>query len=407
VLVGPVPDGTIGTAVLSDDGSTVAFDSTGDHDGSNPEGNREVFTYDVAGAVVDAVTAHPAGASEAPAVSEDGNVVVFQTTGSPTPTAQPRVVVWDGSEVHSATNSWNPRISDDGTRIAFESKSTSYYHGYSDGPALVWHDLDPRPGDDTTSWLPGGGVEGPDHELHEMSGNGRFLFHDLSSRSTPWSFSEAAIGRPLVFTPLAADDSGRVVAGLHQGLLYVFDRCGAFTDVGSSHPFFEEIEWSFAEEIARGGYDGAFAPASATSRGAMAAFLYRFAGAPAFTVPPHQPATFSDVDRGNWFFTEIEWAAAEGIAGGYPDGTFRSLAAVTRQSMSAFIHRAVGEPSFEPPAEASFSDVSASHPFFAQIEWMAAEAISTGYEDHTFRPSASVTRQAMAAFLHRAAPLRP
>jgi hypothetical protein len=50
----------------------------------------------------------------------------------------------------------------------------------------------------------------------------------------------------------------------------------------------------------------------------------------------------------------------------------------------------------------SFSDVPESHPFHEDIEWMAATGISEGYEDGTYRPGAPVTRQAMSAFMHRA-----
>jgi hypothetical protein len=50
----------------------------------------------------------------------------------------------------------------------------------------------------------------------------------------------------------------------------------------------------------------------------------------------------------------------------------------------------------------SFSDVPESHPFHEDIEWMNATGISEGYEDGTFRPGAAVTRQAMSAFMHRA-----
>lgn len=54
------------------------------------------------------------------------------------------------------------------------------------------------------------------------------------------------------------------------------------------------------------------------------------------------------------------------------------------------------------PSTATFSDVPTTHPFFQEIEALAASGIATGYPDGTFRPSNFVTRQAMAAFLARA-----
>ncbi|HDH04199.1 MAG TPA: S-layer homology domain-containing protein [Nitrospirae bacterium] len=54
------------------------------------------------------------------------------------------------------------------------------------------------------------------------------------------------------------------------------------------------------------------------------------------------------------------------------------------------------------PGTATFSDVPTTHPFFQEIEALAASGITTGYGDGTFRPTNYVTRQAMAAFLSRA-----
>ncbi|MCC5953897.1 MAG: choice-of-anchor M domain-containing protein [Acidimicrobiia bacterium] len=48
-----------------------------------------------------------------------------------------------------------------------------------------------------------------------------------------------------------------------------------------------------------------------------------------------------------------------------------------------------------------FPDVPPGHPFYDEIDWLVDAGITTGYDDGTFRPTWSVTRQAMAAFLYR------
>jgi hypothetical protein len=131
----------------------------------------------------------------------------------------------------------------------------------------------------------------------------------------------------------------------------------------------------------------------------MAAFLYRLAGEPDFTAPG--TPTFSDVPLSHPFYEEIEWLVAEEITGGFPDDTFRPSATVTRQAMAAFLYRLSGEPDFDPPGTASFSDVPPSHTFFAEIEWLVAEGVASGFSNGTFRPANTVTRQATAAFSHR------
>lgn len=48
-----------------------------------------------------------------------------------------------------------------------------------------------------------------------------------------------------------------------------------------------------------------------------------------------------------------------------------------------------------------FSDVPTAQPFCIEINWLLDSGITGGFPDGTFRPSATVTRQAMAAFLFR------
>jgi hypothetical protein len=68
--------------------------------------------------------------------------------------------------------------------------------------------------------------------------------------------------------------------------------------------------------------------------------------------------------------------------------------------MAAFLHR-FGDGLHPPPCTPTFSDVSGDHPFFEDVCWLLHAGVATGFSDGTFRPSAPVTRQAMAAFLFR------
>jgi hypothetical protein len=171
-----------------------------------------------------------------------------------------------------------------------------------------------------------------------------------------------------------------------------------FSDVPGTHPFFSEIVGLAGDDVIRGFPDGTFRPAESIRRQAMAAFLYRLAGEPDI-VAPAEPS-FSDVPADHPFSTEIEWASAEGIARGYPDGGFRPGAPVTRQAMASFLYQFLGAP-LGPFQDPGFTDVAAGHQFKTAIWFMAAEGITTGYGDGTFRPGDAVTRQAMAAFLYR------
>jgi hypothetical protein len=130
----------------------------------------------------------------------------------------------------------------------------------------------------------------------------------------------------------------------------------------------------------------------------MAAFLLRLSGDPEPTGCTQQ---FSDVTPSHPFFAEICWMVGEGITTGYPDDTFKPGSRVSRGAMAAFLYRQEDPPSFVPPTTPTFPDVGATHPFFLEVQWMVSEGITGGFPDGTFRPAASVTRQSMAAFLYR------
>jgi hypothetical protein len=111
-------------------------------------------------------------------------------------------------------------------------------------------------------------------------------------------------------------------------------------------------------------------------------------------------SAFTDVKTNHPFYNEITWASNNGIVNGYPDQTFRGAGHVTRQAMSAFLFRFIGNPEFVPSGQ-HYVDVPPDHPFYLEVEWMRAAGIGSGYGDGTFRPGQPVTRQAVAAYFYR------
>ncbi len=118
---------------------------------------------------------------------------------------------------------------------------------------------------------------------------------------------------------------------------------------------------------------------------------------------------FADVTTpSSAFFEYIQWMYASGASAGtaQPSGPplYNPANAVSRQAMAAFLYRLAND-SFTPPAEPTFADVATDSPFYTQVEWMAAEGISTGTPQPSgkplFNPLAAVSRQSMALFLAR------
>ncbi len=168
-----------------------------------------------------------------------------------------------------------------------------------------------------------------------------------------------------------------------------------FDDVDDDHPFHDEISWLVDEGIATGYADDTFRPTVAVSRQAKAAFLFRYAGEP----EGDWESDFDDVPETHPFYEEISWAAEQGVASGFGDGTFRPTVAVSRQASVAFVFRFAGEP--EGDWESDFDDVPETHPFYEEISWAAELGVTEGFGDDTYRPTRAVSRQAVAAFLFR------
>jgi hypothetical protein len=120
-------------------------------------------------------------------------------------------------------------------------------------------------------------------------------------------------------------------------------------------------------------------------------------------VPVCDPDAFPEVGATHPFCTEISWLVGNGLADGYADGTFRPTAPVSRQAVAAFLARSDDAlPGPGEPCTSPFPDVPADHAFCHEIAWMVAQGITEGYPDGTFRPTEPVSRQAGAAFLVRA-----
>ncbi|WP_237221410.1 ExeM/NucH family extracellular endonuclease [Rothia nasimurium] len=188
----------------------------------------------------------------------------------------------------------------------------------------------------------------------------------------------------------------------HDPLLVGLDiqpRPFEFKDVSKHDAFYYEIMWLADRGITTGWEDGTYRPLNSIERGAMAAFFYRLAGKPEFTAPA-QPS-FKDVSPAHPFYHEIEWMKSRGITKGWEDGTFRPDESVTRDAMAAFFYRYAGSPHYVAPLSSQFTDVATTNMFYKEIMWMRSRGITTGWPDQTFRPVETVKRDAMAAFIYR------
>ncbi len=114
---------------------------------------------------------------------------------------------------------------------------------------------------------------------------------------------------------------------------------------------------------------------------------------------------FNDI-QGHWAKASIMEAARRGIIVGYKDGTFRPQQTVTRAQFIVMLQRALGLEGSE--SSRSFTDLQtvgawAHSPLLKTVEagWL------TGYPDGTVRPNAPLTRTMMAMIIAKALELQP
>jgi len=178
---------------------------------------------------------------------------------------------------------------------------------------------------------------------------------------------------------------------------------------------FWEIEACVAAGIVGGYPDGTYRPGIVVARDQMATFISRaLAGGDSHV--PTGPATphFPDVDAAHWAYNYVEYAYANNIVGGYPEGNYRPTEDVDRGQMAAFIARAIVTPhgeaglaSYTPPATPSFPDVAADFWTFKHIEYLKEHLIVGGYPDGWYHPEITCTRDQMAVYVTRAFGLTP
>ena len=106
---------------------------------------------------------------------------------------------------------------------------------------------------------------------------------------------------------------------------------------------------------------------------------------------------YSDVAASSWYNTAVSTLSSMGIITGYPDGTFRPNAAITRAEFAAIAAR------FDTNGDkttAKFSDIAA-HWARDEISIAYNNGWITGYPDGTFRPQRDITRAETVTLVNR------
>jgi len=149
----------------------------------------------------------------------------------------------------------------------------------------------------------------------------------------------------------------------------------------------------------RGDTQGTFRPNANMTRAETAQMLYNLLLDKTYS----QTVSFSDLPGDAWYTEAVKALAAKGVISGYPDGTFRPDAPISRSEFVAMLSRFTSISS----GEMIFSDIPGNHWAYQYIVSATTKGWIKGYPDGTFRPGQSITRAEAAkvtnALLNRSA----
>ncbi len=107
---------------------------------------------------------------------------------------------------------------------------------------------------------------------------------------------------------------------------------------------------------------------------------------------------FTDVYDLDWFFSDVAYAAQNGLMRGTSSDKFSPYSTTTRAMIVTVLYRMEGEPD---AGENSFIDVPDGEYYTDAVAWASENGIVNGYGQGRFGPNDSITREQLAAILYR------
>ena len=108
---------------------------------------------------------------------------------------------------------------------------------------------------------------------------------------------------------------------------------------------------------------------------------------------------FDDVNETDWFYGDVAYANRLKLMNGTSETAFSPNEPLTRAMLVAILYRSEGEPQIE--ASEAFADVDAGVYYADAVSWAKQNGIVNGVTETEFDPDANITREQIAAIMHR------
>lgn len=144
--------------------------------------------------------------------------------------------------------------------------------------------------------------------------------------------------------------------------------------------------------------DGTVRPEASLTRAEAAAILYRVMEKSCVERFHAESSSFRDVPDGKWYTTYVATLEKAGVIVDSKDGNFRPNDAITRAELASMLAQFANVTG----GTTSFSDVPATHWAADYIAAAVRSGWIQGYPDGTFRPEQTIKRAEMTAMVNRA-----
>lgn len=178
--------------------------------------------------------------------------------------------------------------------------------------------------------------------------------------------------------------------GLQRVTVTVQGETKTFTDVKASDWFYKEVNWAVAQGIAAGTGATTFSPANDCTHAEILTFLWRAAGKPSST------AKLPFTPKSAWAADALAWAYEKGMIG----DKFDETAKCTSADAVNYIWQAKGKPAAS--YDGRFTDVPRDAAYAEAVAWAVDAGVTVGTTSTTFAPAAVCSRGRIATFLFRA-----
>jgi hypothetical protein len=118
------------------------------------------------------------------------------------------------------------------------------------------------------------------------------------------------------------------------------------------------------------------------------------------TTPLASLFPFTDVEESDWFYDDVYYMWENELMNGTSDALFSPGRTLTRGMVVTVLYRMEGEPDVS-ELDNPFPDVAAGQYYTEAVTWAAAEEIVLGYPGGRYGPDEDVTREQLAAIIHR------